>query len=114
MEATVIPGFSMWSQWQPDRNLYFNSFFIETPSGNVVVDPLPLDDALAADIEKRGGVEWIVVTNRDHERATAAAAERFGAKVAASAPEAELLTVSVDRKLEAGDELCGARIFALA
>lgn len=113
MQQTVIPGFWMWSQWQPDRSVFFNSYFIEAPSGNLLVDPLPIDDALERAIVERGGVAWIVVTNRDHERATADAATRFTAKVAASTPEAELLTVSVDRTLAAGEVICGASVLAL-
>lgn len=113
MQSTAIPGFSMWSEWQPERNIFFNSYFIETPSGNLLVDPLPIGDALADAIVNRGGVAWIVVTNRDHERDTAAAAQRFGAKVAASEPEASLLSVRVDRKLAQDDTISGARVIAL-
>ena len=37
-------GFAMWSVWQPDRNLFFNSYFLERADGNLAVDPLPLSD----------------------------------------------------------------------
>ena len=114
MQATIIPGFSIWSQWQRERDVFFNSHFIETPSGNLLVDPLTVDEATALEIEKRGGVAWIVVTNRDHERAAGEVAERFRAKIAASAAEAELLSVTVDRKLGAGDLIGGARVLPLA
>jgi uncharacterized cupin superfamily protein/glyoxylase-like metal-dependent hydrolase (beta-lactamase superfamily II) len=95
----------MWSAWQPDRNVFFNSYFIAAPDGNIAVDPLPLDERDAAEIEARGGLAWVVVTNRDHERAAADVATRFGAKVAASAGDAPLLRVNVDRRLEYGDRL---------
>ena len=46
MQATILSGVAMWSAWQPDRNLFFNSFFIEADGeadgANVAVDPLPL------------------------------------------------------------------------
>jgi len=110
MQATVVPGVFMWSVWQPDRNLYFNAFFIETEEGNLVVDPLSGDEALLAEIAQRGGIAWIVVTNRDHERATASFAERFGAKVAASEGDAPLLNVRVDRTLRENDRILGGRV----
>jgi uncharacterized cupin superfamily protein len=110
VQATVVPGVFMWSVWQPDRNLFFNSFFVKTPEGNVLVDPLAGDDALVAHIAELGGVDWIVVTNRDHERASAAFAERFGAKIAASTLDAPLLGVKADRELREDDLLCGARV----
>jgi len=113
MQTTMIPGVSMWSQWQPDRNVFFNSHFVESPAGNLLVDPLALDESDERAIDERGGAAWIVMTNRDHERASKAASERFGAKIAATAPEAALLSVKVDRELRSGDEICNARVIAL-
>jgi len=103
----------MWSVWQPDRNLHFNSFFLESPEGNVAVDPLPLDEAGFAEIEAAGGLAWVVVTNRDHEREARALAARFGARIAASALDAPLLSGRVDRELQPGDELLGLRVVGL-
>jgi uncharacterized cupin superfamily protein len=114
MQQTVVPGVSMWSVWQPDRNLYFNSFFVRVPGGNLAIDPLPLPDADLAEIESAGGLAWIAITNRDHERDARALAARFGAHVAASELDAPLLNAPVDRTLRDGDELCGARVVALA
>ena len=114
MQRTVIPGVSMWSVWQPERNVFFNSFFIDTPEGNLVVDPLDANEADLAEIESRGGVAWIAITNRDHERGARALAERFAAKLATSVVEAELLSGPVDRTLEDDALFCGARVVALA
>ncbi len=103
----------MWSVWQPDRNFYFNSFFVTTPQGNLAVDPLPLGDADAEEITARGGLAWIVVTNRDHERDARALARRFGAKVAAGARDAASLGAPPDRELADGDSCLGATVIAL-
>jgi uncharacterized cupin superfamily protein len=113
MQKTVVPGVAMWSAWQPDRNLFFNSYFIETPEGNLVIDPLALSVTDAQEIESRGGVRWIVVTNRDHERDSAALRERFGASVAASPPDASELSVRVDRILQDGEIFATARVIVL-
>ena len=112
MQSTIVPGVSMWSVWQPDRNFHFNSFFVTSENGNFVVDPLDGGDAVFEQILGAGGIDWIVVTNRDHERASRAFAERLGAQVAASEDDASLLTIPVDRRLRAGDEMLGARILA--
>jgi uncharacterized cupin superfamily protein len=112
MQQTVA-GFAMWSAWQPERNLHFNSFFIERPDGNLAIDPLPLTEADAAEIERRGGLGWIVITNRDHERGARALAERFGAKIAASDGDAPLLSGPVDRQLHDGEAFAGATVIAL-
>jgi len=111
MQPTVT-GFSMWSAWQADRQLFFNSYFLASDAGNLVIDPLPLTDADAEAIEANGGVAWVVVTNRDHERATADVVRRFGARVAAGG-DARLLAVPPDRELADGDAICGGTVVAL-
>ncbi len=113
MQRTMIDNVRMWSAWQPDRNLFFNSFFVETAEGNCAVDPLPLDEPGLAEIEAAGGLTWVVVTNRDHERDARALAARFGAKLAASALDAPLLAGPVDRTLEPGEKILGAVVVPL-
>jgi len=113
VQPTIITGVWIWSVWQPERNLAFNSFFIAGPEGNLAIDPLPLTDADAREIAARGGLAWVVVTNRDHERDARAIAARFGAKIAASAPDVALLAGPVDRALAHGDEIGGARVIGL-
>ncbi len=113
MQTTIIAGVWIWSLWKPERNLYFNSFFITRPDGNLAIDPLPLSEADALEIEARGGVAWVVITNADHERDARAVATRFGAKIAASAPDVAMLARPVDRALAHGDEIGGARVIAL-
>ncbi len=113
MQSTVVPDTWLWSAWQPDRNLFFNSFFFALPAGNLVVDPLPPSEADLAEIGSRGGVACIVVTNRDHARGARALADRFGAALAGSAVDAAACGITLDRELRDGDELCGARVIAL-
>lgn len=113
MQQSVVPGIAMWSVWQPDRNLYFNSFFVESPTGNVAIDPLALDDGDAREITARGGLAWIAITNRDHERDARAVAAHFGAKLAASAADAASLAGPVDCELRDGDTFGEATVVAL-
>lgn len=113
MQRTVVGGVSMWSVWQPRHNVYFNSYLIASPDGNLVTDPLPLDEAAAAEVEALGGIAWIVITNRDHERDARAIAERFGAQIAAAVGDAGALSVPVARTLAEGDRLLGARVLHL-
>ena len=86
----------MWSVWQPDRNVFFNSYFLERDGGNIVVDPLAWTPQDEAQMRERGGVTWIVITNRDHERRTRDLAALFDSKIAASERDAPLLSGPVD------------------
>ncbi|MGH7330962.1 MAG: hypothetical protein ACREJX_21645, partial [Polyangiaceae bacterium] len=78
LQKTSLPGIAMWSRWQPDRALFFNSFFIKGDE-NIIVDPLALEPPDLAAIEAEGGAKWIVITTRDHEREAASLAERLHA-----------------------------------
>ncbi len=108
MQTTIVPGVSSWSQWQPDRNLFFNSWFIERTAGNIVVDPLEPDDAVLAHVNAKGLVA-VVLTNRDHERAAKTFAERFHVPVVAPARDAAEIGVKVDRTYDDGDDVFGWR-----
>lgn len=103
----------MWSVWQPERNLFFNSYFIRRLAGNVVVDPLfwqPDDEKQMVDF---GGIALIIITNRDHERHSRTLAQEFGAKIVAGEKDAALLSSPVEDILREGDApFDGAEIIA--
>ena len=112
MRQTVVPGVWSWSSWQPDRNLDFNGFFVETPEGNLVVDPIAPDDDTMAELRERG-VAAILITNRDHERSTAAVAAATGATTIASALDAPLLAHPVALTVQPGDVVHGWTVLGL-
>jgi uncharacterized cupin superfamily protein/glyoxylase-like metal-dependent hydrolase (beta-lactamase superfamily II) len=95
----------MWSAWQPDRGIAFNSYMFERDGGMVAVDPLPLDGESLDWLSSNGGVRNIVLTNRDHERGAQALRERFGARVLAHELEAERFSIPVDATFADGDEV---------
>lgn len=109
-----IAGAWMWSAWQPDRGMPFNSYLFETADGNVAVDPLPLDAESLQWLAGRGGVKTIVLTNRDHRRDAQALRERFGSRIVAHAPEAALFDIAVDGTFANGEDVFpGAAAIAL-
>lgn len=105
MQPLAIDGAAMWSVWQPDRHMFFNSFFLQHQDGNIVVDPLATTDDDLAYMRERGGVQSIVITNRDHERRARDLAAAFGAKLVAGVREAELLAGPVDRTVKDNESL---------
>lgn len=100
-----IPGVWMWSAWQPDRGMPFNSYLFERDGGAVAIDPLPLDDDSLEQIAGRGGIHTVVLTNRDHRRAAAQLRERFGARIVAHRLEAPLFDIPIDAVFADGDEI---------
>lgn len=104
----------MWSRWQPDRGLNFNSWLVAGAAGAFVVDPLEPHDDGVFERCRAAGVRTIVITNRDHQRAAADFARELDAQIAAPAADAPLLSIPVDRELRDGDELFGWRVITLA
>jgi uncharacterized cupin superfamily protein/glyoxylase-like metal-dependent hydrolase (beta-lactamase superfamily II) len=112
MRQTVVPGVWSWSRWQADRGLDFNGFFIETDEGNLVVDPIEPDEGTLAELRARG-VASILITNRDHERSSAAVAAATGAQTIASALDAPLLAQPVARTVQPGEFVHGWTVVGL-
>jgi uncharacterized cupin superfamily protein len=113
MQATVVPGIMTWSRWQPDRAMFFNSWLVATDAGHLAVDPLAPD---AEDLAQMDALPMhaVVVTNRDHERAAALVAERYGIPVFAPEPDADEMQVPVARRLRDGDDVAGWRVLMFA
>ncbi len=109
LQQTSLDGISIWSRWQPDRTLFFNSFFIRGPE-NVIVDPLALGERDVETLRGLGSAQWIVITTRDHEREAGILAEELHAKVAAPARDAAEMNVKIDRELHGGETIGRARV----
>ncbi len=112
MQKTIVPDIWTWKRWQSDRSMDFNSWFCKSDV-NVVFDPLEPDPDDLRQIEEMGGVDWVVVTNRDHERSTKLFVERFEAKVAAGDGDADQLSVRVTQRLGDDELFHGWRVIAL-
>jgi len=113
VQRTIVPGISLWSRWQADRGVFFNSYLVEGEHGAFAVDPLETDDPAVLPALEAAGVRTIVVTNRDHERGSAAFAAALGARVIASEPDAASLTRTPDAVVRDGDEIHGWRVLVL-
>jgi glyoxylase-like metal-dependent hydrolase (beta-lactamase superfamily II) len=76
----ILPGVFTWP-WFSERHGYdFNGWLFRHAGGNVCVDPVQMPDDVLDAIAKEGAAT-IVLTNRNHGRASARVRERTGAKV---------------------------------
>lgn len=116
MKQLHRPDMFGWSVFDPERNLDFHSLAWIRPAGNVLVDPLPLDAHDAAHLTALGGARHVVVTNRDHVRAAAAAAGGFGAELLGPIAERETLGLVCDRWIggtDAEEPIEGLHVYAM-
>ncbi|HEY9824198.1 MAG TPA: hypothetical protein V6D19_02035 [Stenomitos sp.] len=105
MKSLHRPDLYTWSIFDAERNVDFNSIAWVSPSGIVLIDPLPLSPHDWDHLQSLGQVSWIVITNSDHIRDTFVLAERTGAKVAGPQAEKEQFPTACDRWLQDGDEV---------
>jgi len=76
----ILPGIFTWSRFSEPHGYDFNGYLLRDASGNVCIDPvLPGDDDL--DEIARFGVAKIVLTNRNHSRASNTVRERTRAPI---------------------------------
>jgi glyoxylase-like metal-dependent hydrolase (beta-lactamase superfamily II) len=104
---TLVPDVLTWP-WFSERHGYdFNGYLVRHPSGNLCIDPVETSDETLEEIA-REGVARILITNRNHTRASRRIRERTGAKVLihpADAAHARAQGAILDGELAAGDRV---------
>jgi glyoxylase-like metal-dependent hydrolase (beta-lactamase superfamily II) len=100
----LLPGILTWP-WFSERHGYdFNGYLVRDPGGNICIDPVEMSDAILDELAAEG-VASIVLTNRNHFRASTRVRGRTGAKVLihpADAPFVRERGVTVDGELTSG------------
>jgi Metallo-beta-lactamase superfamily len=105
MKSLHRPDLYCWSEFDSDRNVDFHSIAWVRPEGNILIDPLPLSEHNWLHLESLGGVQWIVITNSDHLRASPEIVAKTGAQVAAPQGEKDAFSLPVQRWLSDGDAI---------
>lgn len=103
----ILEGIFTWP-WFSQRHGYdFNGYLVRHPGGNVCVDPVEMPPEVEGEIASLGVVR-IVLTNRNHFRASMKLKERTGAPIAihpADAGFAREKGTSIDEELRSGDRV---------
>jgi glyoxylase-like metal-dependent hydrolase (beta-lactamase superfamily II) len=106
----VVPGVYEWSWFSDEKRINFNGHLVIEGSDRVLIDPPPMTEADRADIERRGGVTAIVLTNRDHVRESAACQRWYGAPVWVPAADTAWIDVPFDRTYESATRVPGGLV----
>lgn len=81
LQPLAIAGAFIASKSEPDHPLASNAYLIERESGNVLIDPLTIDEPMFGDLERHGGVALVVILSADRATHAAAYAQRFKARI---------------------------------
>jgi glyoxylase-like metal-dependent hydrolase (beta-lactamase superfamily II) len=103
----ILPDVFTWSRFSEPHGYDFNGYLIIHADGNLCIDPVLPDDADLDAIARRG-VAKIVLTNRNHSRASNTIRERTQAPVCIhpdDAAHAREQGTAIDGELRAGDPI---------
>ncbi|WP_447980184.1 hypothetical protein [Candidatus Nitrospira bockiana] len=103
----VAPGIWQWSWFSEEKKLDFNGLFLTVGEHRILVDPPPLKPEDAVHIRRGGRVDYVVITNRDHEREAGWCRSEFGCQLWYPEVDAPQMELKPDRTYKDGELLPG-------
>jgi len=103
----ILPGILTWPWFSARHGYDFNGWLVRDPKGNVCIDPVEMPDAVLDEIAREGAGR-IVLTNRNHFRASMKVRERTKGRIAihpADAAFAKEKGTIIDDELSAGQRV---------
>jgi glyoxylase-like metal-dependent hydrolase (beta-lactamase superfamily II) len=103
----IIPGIFTWPWFSARHGYDFNGWVVRHPEGNLCIDPVEMSNEVLEEISAEG-VARVLLTNRNHFRASMRVKERTGARIAihpADAAFARAKGTTVDDELRPGDRV---------
>ncbi|MDH5297320.1 MAG: hypothetical protein OEY80_10735 [Nitrospirota bacterium] len=104
---TLLPRISEWSWFSEEKQLNFNGHLLAVGEHRILVDPPPMSASDMSFLRHGGSPDYIILTNRDHEREAAHLREEFHCQVMAPELDANDMTLSVDKTFKDGELLPG-------
>ena len=80
---SLLPGIWEWSWFSKEKQLNFNGHLLAVGEHRILVDPPPMSGEDKSFTRQGGPIDYIILTNRDHEREAAALREEFHCSVMA-------------------------------
>ena len=104
---SLLPNIWEWSWFSEDKQLNFNGHLLSVGEHRILVDP-PLMTATDMAFARQGGsIDYIIVTNRDHEREAGPLRKEFRCTVMAPELDAKDMSIDVDKTFRDGELLPG-------
>ena len=99
----ILKNVYTWSLFSDEKKLNFNGWFVPKQHpifGNVVIDPPRPRNEDIDHMKSLGGVQQIIITNRNHGRWSEELKKAFGSEILMNAADAATVDISVDRTFE--------------
>jgi glyoxylase-like metal-dependent hydrolase (beta-lactamase superfamily II) len=103
----LLPGISEWSWFSEEKQLAFNGHFLHVGEHRILVDPPTMTSSEIAQVKHSGQVDYILLTNRDHEREAATYQQEFHCRIYVPENDASEMKVTPDEVYRDQDLLPG-------
>lgn len=103
----LLPDIWQWSWFSDEKQLEFNGLFFMVGEHRVMVDPPPLTSEARGFLQRSSPIDYIIVTNRDHERETTTCQKEFHCEVWAPAEDSPYMGLKPTRVFRDGELLPG-------
>lgn len=103
----ILPGIATWSWFSEEKQLNFNGHLLDVGEHRIFVDPPPLADTDLSKLTSAGQVDYILLTNRDHERESATYKDVLKTRVYVPQADAPEMSVTPDKTFVDGELLPG-------
>ncbi|TLY15062.1 MAG: hypothetical protein E6K69_06825 [Nitrospirae bacterium] len=103
----LLPGIWEWSWFSQEKQLDFNGHFLLIGEHRVLIDPPVMTAESMAQVKKGGQMDYILLTNRDHEREAATYQREFGCQVMVPEADASQMTIKAGKTYKDGELLPG-------
>lgn len=104
---SLLPGIWEWSWFSEEKQIDFNGHLLAVGEHRILVDPPPLSPADLAFLKEGERVDYIILTNRDHQREATQLQQALGCKVLAPELDLKEMAVSIDKTYKDGELLPG-------
>ena len=103
----ILPRIWQWSWFSPEKQLDFNGHLLAVGDHRILVDPPPMDQTDRAQIRQGGQIDYIIITNRDHEREAETLRKEFQCQVLVPDPDAKEMSIQPTKTYTDGELLPG-------
>ncbi len=103
----LLPGIWQWSWFSQEKQIDFNGLFLSVGEHKILVDPPPMTAEASTFSRRQGGLDYIIVTNRDHAREAATYQADFRCQLQVPEADAPQMDVKPTRTFKDGELLPG-------
>ena len=103
----ILPRIWQWSWFSEEKQIEFNGHFLEIGEHRILVDPPPMSRGDMAQITHGDPVDYIVLTNRDHQREADVYKKELNCQLMIPEKDSAEMSVHADKTFKDGELLPG-------